>query len=256
MKIKKMIPMRKQHITSGSTFEEQIGYSRALVCGNWIFVSGTTGFDYETMTISDDIVVQADQCIRNIQNALQNANASLEDVVRITYILPDASDFEACWPLLRNYFGTSKPAATMIAAGLSDPRMKIEIQVTAIKQSNMQSKEVRQTLNDFVKGGDTSDVELLASTLHKNYRNVQSGFFTQKGIFHLDKEEYIGLIKEGTFGGSPRTTEVIHLEVLGDLAYARVRLKSKELQFESLIVLVKEDHKWWLLGNYPSIVNA
>lgn len=248
--------MKKQHITSGSTFEEQIGYSRALVCDDWIFVSGTTGFDYETMTISDDVMVQADQCIRNIQNALQKASAKLEDVIRITYILPDASDFEACWPILRKYFGKSKPAATMIAAGLSDPRMKIEIQATAIKQSNNRSKKVMETLNAFIKGGDTSDVELLTNTLHKNYRNVQSGFFAKKGIFHLNKEQYIGLVKEGTFGGTPRTMETIHLEILEDLAYARVRLKSKELQFESLIVLVKEDHKWWLLGNYPCIVNA
>jgi enamine deaminase RidA (YjgF/YER057c/UK114 family) len=128
--------MSRYLISSGSVFEEQMGYSRAVVDGNWVFVSGTTGFDYATMTISDNVAEQAEQCLRNIQSALHEANASLEDVVRVMYILPDAKDFPACWPILRQYFGTIRPAATMIAAGLADPKMKIEIQVTALRRTS------------------------------------------------------------------------------------------------------------------------
>ena len=118
-------------ISSGSSFERDIGYSRAVVDGEWVFVSGTTGFDYATMTISDGVVEQAEQCLRNIGHALAEAGASFADVVRVRYILPRAEDFPACWPALRRVFGGVGPAATMIAAGLSDPRMKIEIEVTA-----------------------------------------------------------------------------------------------------------------------------
>lgn len=118
-------------ISSGSPFEAGIGYSRAVVDGDWIFVSGTTGFDYDTMTISSDVHEQAEQTMKNIKRALGEAGSSLADVVRVRYILPDAADFEPCWPVLRQYFGEVRPAATMIAAGLSDPRMKIEIEVTA-----------------------------------------------------------------------------------------------------------------------------
>ncbi len=123
--------MSRRRISSGSTFEEQIGYSRALVDGDWIFVSGTTGFDYSTMTISDSVVEQTEQCLANLEAALSEADATFEDVVRVRYILPDAADFEACWPALRGAFGEVRPAATMFAAGLADPRMKIEIEVTA-----------------------------------------------------------------------------------------------------------------------------
>ncbi len=118
-------------ISSGSPFEAGIGYSRAVVDGDWIFVSGTTGFDYDTMTISSDVHEQAEQTMNNIKRALGEAGSSLADVVRVRYILPDAADFEPCWPVLRQHFGEVRPAATMIAAGLSDPRMKIEIEVTA-----------------------------------------------------------------------------------------------------------------------------
>ena len=120
-----------QHISSGSPFERDMAYSRAVVDGDWIFVSGTTGFDYSTMTISDDVAVQAEQCFINIANALEQAGASLANVVRVHYILPDAKDFPACWPVLRKYLGDVRPAATMFAAGLADERMKIEIEVTA-----------------------------------------------------------------------------------------------------------------------------
>jgi enamine deaminase RidA (YjgF/YER057c/UK114 family) len=125
--------MKRQLINSGSSFESTIGYSRAVVQGNWIFMSGTTGFDYGDMTISNDIVEQTEQCFQNIIAALEQANASLTDVVKVTYIVPRASDFKLCWPVLRKYLGDIKPAATMIAAGLADPRMKIEIEVTALK---------------------------------------------------------------------------------------------------------------------------
>ena len=125
--------MKRKLISSGSSFEEKIGYSRAVVVGEMIFVSGTTGYDYSTMKISDDITVQTEQCIKNIEKALQEADASLVDIVRLTYILPKGDDFEHCWPVLKKYFGAIRPAATMISAGLADDKMKIEIEVTAIK---------------------------------------------------------------------------------------------------------------------------
>ena len=127
--------MARQLISSGSTFERDIGYSRAVVDGDWIFVSGTTGFDYETMTISDNLLDQTEQCLENIQSALAEAGADLNDVVRVMYILPNATRFPDCWPVLRKYLGAVRPAATMISAGLSDPRMQIEIQVTARKRT-------------------------------------------------------------------------------------------------------------------------
>ena len=127
--------MNRKLISSGSTFEAEIGYSRAVVAGDWVFVSGTTGFDYATMTISDDLVEQTEQCLQNIQAALRQASAGLRDVVRVTYVLPNGSEFERCWPVLRKYFGDVRPAAMMISAGLADPRMKIEIEVTALKRA-------------------------------------------------------------------------------------------------------------------------
>jgi enamine deaminase RidA (YjgF/YER057c/UK114 family) len=127
--------MHRTLISSGSTFEAEIGYSRAVVQGDWVFVSGTTGFDYASMSISDDILQQTEQCLRNIESALLQAGANFADVVRVTYVLPDAGDFEACWPALRRCFGSVRPAAMMISAGLADPRMKIEIEVTALKQA-------------------------------------------------------------------------------------------------------------------------
>lgn len=124
--------MERRLISSGSTFEDQMAYSRAVVAGDQVFVSGTTGFDYTTMTISDDIAEQTAQCLRNIAAALEQAGSSLADVVRVTYVLPDGGEFEKCWPAMREAFGDVKPAAMMIQAGLSDPRMKIEIEVTAV----------------------------------------------------------------------------------------------------------------------------
>jgi enamine deaminase RidA (YjgF/YER057c/UK114 family) len=128
--------MTRRLITSGSVFEEKIGYSRAVVAGDWVFVSGTTGFDYGTMAISDSLLEQTEQCLKNIESALREAGATLQEVVRVTYVLTDAAAFDQCWPVLRKYFGTIRPAAMMIAAGLADPRIKIEIEVTALKGSS------------------------------------------------------------------------------------------------------------------------
>jgi len=122
-------------ISSGSTFEAEIGYSRAVVDGDWVFVSGTTGFDYASMTISEDVAEQTDQCLRNIESALGEAGSNLRDVVRVMYVLPDAAEFPQCWPILRKYFGDVRPAAMMISAGLADARIRIEIEVTARRRS-------------------------------------------------------------------------------------------------------------------------
>lgn len=123
--------MSRRLISSSSPFERDIGYSRAVVDGDWVFVSGTTGFDYSTMTISDDVVEQAEQCLKNIDAALTEAGCTFKDVVRVRYILPNREDFEPCWTVFCKYFGEVRPAATMIVAGLSDLRMRIEIEVTA-----------------------------------------------------------------------------------------------------------------------------
>jgi enamine deaminase RidA (YjgF/YER057c/UK114 family) len=128
--------MSRRLVSSGSTFEEQIGYSRAVVDGDWVFVSGTTGFDYATMAIAPDVAAQCAQTLRNIQQALAQADATIADIVRVHYILPAAADFPACWPVLREWFGAVRPAATMFQAGLADPRMKIEIEVTARRRTN------------------------------------------------------------------------------------------------------------------------
>ena len=127
--------MGRRLIGQGSTFEDAVGYSRAVVDGPWVFVAGTTGFDYSTMTIAADVVAQVDQAIANVDAALREAGATVDDVVRVRYLLPDAADFEACWPSLRAYFGTARPAATMMQVGLADPRMRIEIEVTALRRS-------------------------------------------------------------------------------------------------------------------------
>ena len=106
-----------------------------MVDGDFVFVSGTTGFNYQTMTISSDVVEQCDQAFRNIETALAQAGASLADAVRVRYIFPEAADFERCWPVMKRYLGTIKPAATMIVAGLADAAMKVEIEVTARRGS-------------------------------------------------------------------------------------------------------------------------
>jgi enamine deaminase RidA (YjgF/YER057c/UK114 family) len=122
----------RRRIASGSAYEELIGYSRAVVdADGWVFVSGCTGVDPTTMTLADGVEAQCAAALATINAALVAAGARFDDVVRVRYILPDAAEFEACWPQLRAAFGTSRPAATMIVAGLIDPKMRIEIEVTA-----------------------------------------------------------------------------------------------------------------------------
>ena len=121
----------RRFISSGSSFEALAGYSRAVVDENWIHVSGTTGFDYRTMTISADVIAQTHQCFTNIQAALQQAGASLDDVVRVRYLLTDAGFFEPLAPIFGEYFAKAKPAATAMVVGLVDARMLVEIEVTA-----------------------------------------------------------------------------------------------------------------------------
>jgi enamine deaminase RidA (YjgF/YER057c/UK114 family) len=126
--------MARRLISSGSTFEKSIGYSRAVVDGDWVFVSGTTGFDYATMTIQDDVVAQCEQALKNIEAALKQADAGFKHVVRVRYLMTDGADFERCWPSMGKAFGEVRPAATMMVVGLADPRMKIEIEVTASRR--------------------------------------------------------------------------------------------------------------------------
>jgi len=124
---------KRQKISFDSVFEQSVGYSRAVCEGRWVFVAGTTGFDYDTMTIADDVRDQCRQTLENIGRALRQAGCGFDDIVRTTYIFPHAEDFELCWPILREYFGEIRPASTMFSAALADPRMKIEIEVTALK---------------------------------------------------------------------------------------------------------------------------
>ncbi|HEX5617001.1 MAG TPA: RidA family protein [Solirubrobacteraceae bacterium] len=123
--------MTRRLISSGSDFEEQIGYSRAVVDDDYVHVSGTTGFDYATGTISGRVVEQAEAALANIEAALAEAGCSLADVVRVRYIVPNRRDFEPCWPVFRKAFAEARPAATMMACDLIDPRIRIEIEVTA-----------------------------------------------------------------------------------------------------------------------------
>ena len=132
--------MSRRLISSGSTFEKSIGYSRAVVDGDWVFVSGTTGFDYATMTIEDDVVTQCEQAFRNIEAALKQADSSLADVVRVHYLMTNGADFERCWPAMGAALGEVRPAATMMVVGLADVRMKIEIEVTAMRRSKAAPK--------------------------------------------------------------------------------------------------------------------
>lgn len=123
--------MTRRLISTGSPFEATIGYSRAVVADGWVFVSGTTGYDYTTMTMPEDVAAQCANAIATIGRALAEAGAALDDVVRVRYILQDAAEWPACWPIVSQAFATARPAATMIVAGLQEPAMRIEIEVTA-----------------------------------------------------------------------------------------------------------------------------
>src|SRR5712691_13264549 len=128
-------------ISSGWPFEAEAGYSRAVVDGEWIFVAGTTGFDYASMTIAEDPAEQARQACRNIEAALAEAGASLTDVVRVKYYLPDAADWPRIVPVLGEAFGRVRLAATALICGLIDPRMKIEVKVTARRRAQATTRE-------------------------------------------------------------------------------------------------------------------
>ena len=110
--------MTRKLISSGSKFEMDMAYSRAVVDGDWIFMSGTTGFNYETMEISNDVVEQAEQTFLNIKSAMEKSGFGLKHIVRVHYLLPDPDDFPDCWPVLKKYLGNVRPAATMFVAGL------------------------------------------------------------------------------------------------------------------------------------------
>ena len=131
--------MARRLISSGSKFEQDIGYSRAVVDGEWVFVSGTTGFNYATMTIEDGVVAQCEQTLKNIGAALENAGASFEDVVRVHYLITPGEDFERCWPVVGKVFGNIRPAIVVMVVGLTDPRMKIEIEVTALVRGKVKA---------------------------------------------------------------------------------------------------------------------
>ncbi|WPB83442.1 RidA family protein [Sediminicoccus rosea] len=126
--------MTRIRLSSGSRFEEEIGYSRAVVDGDDIWVSGTTGYDYKTMTIVDDVAAQCDQTFRNIAEALAKADATLDDVVRVMFIVPRREDWEPCWPVIKKHLGKARPTSTLIHAGLQTDAMRIEIEVTARRQ--------------------------------------------------------------------------------------------------------------------------
>ena len=123
--------MSVRRISTGSPFEEKIGYSRAVVADGWVFVAGTTGYDYATMTMPEDVTDQCRNALATIGWALQEAGSGIDHVVRVTYILPDKADWPACWPVTSEVFARARPAAMMIEAGLQEPEMKIEIEVTA-----------------------------------------------------------------------------------------------------------------------------
>ena len=133
--------MARRLISSGSKFEADIGYSRAVVDGEWVFVSGTTGFNYATMTIDDDVVAQCRQTLENIGAALAQAGASFADVVRVHYLVTQAADFERCWPVIGKVFGKVRPAIVVMVVGLTDPRMKIEIEVTALVRGKARGRK-------------------------------------------------------------------------------------------------------------------
>lgn len=121
----------RRTISTGSPFEARIGYSRAIVTDGWVFVAGTTGYDYASMTMPDSIEEQCRNALQTIENALKEAGCSLDDVVRVRYIVPDPEEWPACWSITSEAFARARPAATMISAGLQETEMKIEIEVTA-----------------------------------------------------------------------------------------------------------------------------
>ena len=123
-----------QRISTGSPFERTMGYSRAVVKGPWCFVSGVTGYDYATMVMPDDVAQQAQNCFATIARVLDEAGFEIGDIVRVQYTVTDAAMVDAIIPVLGAHLGEVRPAATMVVAGLIKPEMKIEIEVTALKE--------------------------------------------------------------------------------------------------------------------------
>ena len=126
--------MTRTLISSGSPFEKQVGYSRALVDGDWAFVAGTTGYDPETRTMPESAAEQARNALGVIAHALEGAGFAMADVVRATYYFTDASYWDEVGPVLGKTFGEIRPAATALVVGLVKPEMKIEIEVTALRR--------------------------------------------------------------------------------------------------------------------------
>lgn len=125
--------MTRKHISTGSPFEKTAGYSRAVVDGDWCFVAGTTGYDYQKMVMPDDVGDQTRNCLKTIEDSLTEAGFSMADIVRARYIVTDAAHADVVFPILGEVFGDIRPAATMMIAGLVKPEMKVEIEVTARK---------------------------------------------------------------------------------------------------------------------------
>jgi len=123
----------RQLVSTGSPFERVAGYSRAVADGPWCFVSGTTGYDYATMTMPDDVTAQAENAMATIARALEDAGFALSDVVRVRYIVTDAAYADPVFSVVGRWFSDIRPAATMIVAGLIRPEMKIEIEATALR---------------------------------------------------------------------------------------------------------------------------
>lgn len=126
--------MRKL-ISTGSPFEQTAGYSRAVVQGDWCFVSGTTGYDYKTMTMPESVEDQTRACLATISAALEEGGFTMADVVRAHYYITDQDDVDRVFPILGEAFGDIRPAATMIVCKLNKPEMKIEIEVTALRRT-------------------------------------------------------------------------------------------------------------------------
>ena len=133
--------MTRKLFSTGSPFEKTAGYSRAVVDGDWCFVAGTTGYDYDSMEMPDDVGDQTRNCLNTITQALEDAGFSLADVVRARYIITDAAYADIVFPILGECLGDIRPAATMMVAGLIKPEMKVEIEITARKTPNWTGAE-------------------------------------------------------------------------------------------------------------------
>lgn len=232
--------MTRHLIGSGSTFEQEIGYSRAVVVGDWVFVSGTTGFDYSHMTIAEGLLEQTEQCLKNIDSALQQVGSSMADVVRVTYVLPNGAEFPECWPALRKYFGDVRPAAMMISAGLADPRMRIEIEVTALKQSAgleppahagrridqeviMQSDEeqIRQLVATWIAATEAGDVDTILGLM------AEDVVFLVPGGVPMYKSEFAAAARAQASHAAPTfdgTSDIQEIKVIGDWAFMWTKL--------------------------------